>query len=57
MSVTAIAISPSWMRKAKAIGVLSVKDIVNFVVDFFPESVLNLPADPEKAFPKHEDGG
>ncbi len=41
----------------KAIGVLSVKDIVNFVVDFFPESVLNLPADPEKAYPKHEDGG
>jgi CBS domain-containing protein len=40
-----------------AVGVVSMKDIVNFVVDFFPESVLNLPADPDKAIPKHEDGG
>jgi CBS domain-containing protein len=40
----------------KAIGVLSVKDIVRFVVEFFPEAVLNLPADPDKAIPKTEDG-
>jgi CBS domain-containing protein len=39
-----------------AIGVLSVKDIVRFVVEFFPEAVLNLPGDPEQAIPKTEDG-
>jgi len=39
----------------KAIGVVSVKDIVHFVVEFFPEAVLNLP-DPDRAFPTTEDG-
>jgi CBS domain-containing protein len=33
----------------KAVGVLSVKDIVNFVVEFFPERVFNLPPSPEEA--------
>ena len=41
----------------KAVGVLSVKDIIHFVVEWFPESVLNLPSDPDKAHPKTEDGG
>ena len=38
------------------IGILSVKDIVHFVVDFFPEAVLNLPVDPARGIPKTEDG-
>jgi CBS domain-containing protein len=41
---------------SEAIGVLSVKDIIRFVVEFFPEAVLNLPVDPDKAIPKTEDG-
>src|SRR5207237_10246007 len=41
----------------RAVGVVSIKDIVNFVVDFFTESVLNLPFDPDRAIPKTEDGG
>jgi CBS domain-containing protein len=57
MSVDGYRHIPIVDEDGKAIGVLSVKDIVNFVVDFFPESVLNLPADPEKAYPKNEDGG
>lgn len=39
----------------KAIGVISVKDIVKLVVDAFPESVLNLP--PDHACHRAEDGG
>src|ERR1051325_915068 len=41
----------------KAIGVVSVRDIIHFVVEWFPESVLNLPSDPDKAHPRTEDGG
>lgn len=41
----------------RAIGVLSIKDIVQMLVEWFPESVLNLPADPAKAHPRSEDGG
>jgi CBS domain-containing protein len=40
----------------KAIGVISMKDIVKLLVETFPEGVLNLPPDPENAFPKTADG-
>ena len=40
----------------RAIAVLSIKDIVHFLVEFFPEAVLNLPGDPGLAIPKTEDG-
>ncbi len=40
----------------RPVGVVSMKDIVRFVVEFFPEAVLNLPADPDQAIPKTEDG-
>jgi hypothetical protein len=36
--------------------VVSIKDIVNFVVEFFPESVLNLPGDPDKVITSTEGG-
>jgi CBS domain-containing protein len=39
-----------------AVGVLSIKDIIQFVVEWFPESVLNLPSSPDKAIVKTEDG-
>ncbi len=41
----------------KAIGVISIKDIVKLVVEAFPEGVLNLPPDPDHACPKTADGG
>jgi CBS domain-containing protein len=56
MSVDGYRHIPIADTDGKAVGVLSVKDIVNFVVEFFPESVLNLPCDPDRAIPKTEDG-
>jgi CBS domain-containing protein len=56
MSVDGYRHIPIVDQGGKAIGVLSVKDIVRFVVEFFPEAVLNLPSDPDKAIPKTEDG-
>ncbi len=38
------------------VGVLSVKDIVNFLVDLYPEDVLNLPPTPDLGIPKDVDG-
>jgi CBS domain-containing protein len=57
MSVDGYRHIPIVDEHGKAIGVLSVKDIVNFVVEFFPESILNLPNDPDKAISKSEGGG
>jgi CBS domain-containing protein len=57
MSVDGYRHIPIVDDQGKAIGVLSVKDIVNFVVDFFPESVLNLPPHRDKAIPMTEHGG
>lgn len=42
--------------KGRAIGVLSVKDIVDFIVDLFPAAVLNLPPEPA-AVARQADGG
>jgi signal-transduction protein with cAMP-binding, CBS, and nucleotidyltransferase domain len=39
------------------IGVLSVRDIVDFLVELFPESVLNLPPRPDLGIPQSVDGG
>jgi CBS domain-containing protein len=57
MSVDGYRHIPIVDKKGKAIGVLSVKDIVRFLVEFFPDGVLNLPHDPESAIPKTEHGG
>jgi CBS domain-containing protein len=32
----------------KPVGVVSVKNIVDFIVELFPAAVLNLPPDPSK---------
>jgi CBS domain-containing protein len=56
MSVDGYRHIPVVDQDGRAIGVLSVRDIVRFVVEFFPEAVLNLPGDPDKAIPKTEDG-
>lgn len=57
MSVDGYRHIPIVDKAGKAIGVLSVKDIVNFVVEFFPDGVLNLPSDPSKVIPRTADGG
>ena len=57
MSVDGYRHIPIVDKGGKAIGVLSVKDIVHFVVEFFPDGVLNLPPDPDKNIPKTADGG
>ena len=41
----------------KPIGVLSVRDVVDFLVDLFPEDVLNLPPTPNNAITNSIDGG
>lgn len=57
MSVDGFRHIPIVDKEGRAIGVLSVKDIVNFLVDFFPHHVLNLPHHPLKAIPRTTDGG
>jgi CBS domain-containing protein len=57
MSVDGYRHIPIVDAKGKATGVLSIKDIVHFVVEFFPAGVLNLPHDPLQAIPKSADGG
>lgn len=41
----------------KPVGVVSVRDIVGFLVDLFPEDVLNLPSHPDLSIPRTTDGG
>ncbi len=41
----------------KPVGVLSVRDVVDFLVDLFPEDVLNLPPSPNNAITNSIDGG
>lgn len=57
MSVDGYRHIPIVDREGKPIGVLSIKDIVSFVVEFFPEDVHNLPHTPDKAIPRTADGG
>ena len=57
MSVDGYRHIPIVDKAGKAIGVLSVKDIVHFVVECFPDGVLNLPPDPSQAIPRTADGG
>jgi CBS domain-containing protein len=37
-------------------GVVSIRDIIDFIVELCPEEILNLPAAPELAMPKTVDG-
>jgi CBS domain-containing protein len=57
MSVGGFRHIPIIDRGSKPVGVLSVRDIVDFLVEIFPEGVLNLPPSPDKAIPKSMDGG
>jgi CBS domain-containing protein len=39
------------------VGIVSIRDIVDFIVDLCPEEILNLPSRPELAIAHHPDGG
>ena len=38
------------------VGMLSIRDVIDFLVELIPETVLNLPPEPELALPKQVDG-
>jgi CBS domain-containing protein len=45
-------------QAGRPVGVVSIKDIVDFIVDLFPSPVLNLPPDPHrKVWVEDESGG
>lgn len=41
----------------KPVGVLSVRDIVNYLADLHPEGIVNLPPSPDSAIFRSVDGG
>ncbi|RMD82926.1 MAG: CBS domain-containing protein [Candidatus Dadabacteria bacterium] len=43
-------------KAGKAVGIISVKDIVNYIVSFFPKSVLNLPTLPRQNYATEREG-
>ena len=57
MSVGGYRHIPIVERSGKPVGVLSVRDIVDFLVELFPDGVLNLPPSPEQGIAKTLDGG
>ena len=57
MSVGGYRHLPIVDRDGKPVGVLSVRDIVDFLVALFPDDVLNLPPSPAKGIGKSLDGG
>jgi len=44
-------------RAGRPVGVVSIKDIVEFIVDLFPDAVLNLPPDPHREPGSDDVGG
>jgi CBS domain-containing protein len=57
MSVGGYRHIPIVDKAGKPVGVVSVRDIVDFLVELFPEGVHNLPDSPEKSIPRSLDGG
>jgi CBS domain-containing protein len=45
------------IKRGKPVGVVSIRDLVDFLVELFPERVLNVPPSPAQAIPKSRDGG
>jgi CBS domain-containing protein len=39
------------------VGMLSIRDVIDFLVELIPEEILNLPAEPQYQFVKTQDGG
>jgi CBS domain-containing protein len=57
MSVDGYRHIPIVEKDGKALGVVSIRDIVQFLADFFPKDILNLPHDPQSIIPRTRDGG
>ena len=57
MSVGGYRHIPVVDRDGKPVGVVSVRVIVDFLVELFPDGVHNLPPSPDKSIPKSLDGG
>jgi CBS domain-containing protein len=57
MSVGGYRHIPIVDRAGQPVGVLSLRDVADFVVDLFPDGVFNLPPSPDKSVPKTVDGG
>jgi CBS domain-containing protein len=57
MSVGGYRNIPIVDSEGKPLCVVAMKDIVGFIVDLFPEGVLNLPPDPWHGIPRTVDGG
>jgi CBS domain-containing protein len=45
------------VERGKPVGVVSVRDLVDFLVELFPEGVLNVAPSPAQAIAKSRDGG
>jgi CBS domain-containing protein len=45
------------VKREKPVGVVSIRDLVDFLVELFPERVFNVPPSPAQAIPKSRDGG
>jgi CBS domain-containing protein len=57
MSVGRFRHVPLLDAKGELAGILSIRDVVDFIVDLCPEEILNLPSQPELAIAHHPDGG
>lgn len=57
MSVGGYRHIPIVDKDHRPVGVLSVRDIVDFLVELYPEEVLNLPPTPAKGIADSADGG
>lgn len=40
----------------KPVGIISMKDVANYLVELFPAGILNLPSEPGRAIPKTDAG-
>src|SRR5262245_32081544 len=43
-------------REGRPVGVVSVRDIVDFIADHFPDDILTLPTDPRSVIAKNTEG-
>jgi CBS domain-containing protein len=57
MSVGRFRHVPLLGARGELAGILSIRDVVDFIVDLCPEEILNLPSQPELAIARHPDGG
>src|SRR5882724_11427968 len=44
-------------RIGRPVGVVSIKDIIEYIIDLFPSPVLNLPPEPHRGHSTDEGGG